>query len=213
MAHGRATDKYRVKLTGDEREMFTRLLRQGRAGAMLKCDEGADGPGWPDAKIAEALDISTRSIENWRKAAVERGPLSLLDRKAQDRSKQRKLDGAGEARLVQLACSTPPAGRGRWSLRLLADELVTLEVVDSIGHEAVRETLKKPDQALASEDVVHPAGPRRGLRSADGAGFTGVFAAVRSSAAGGLHGRTTQAVYPRIAPADHYARRRSARGP
>ena len=131
-----------VKLTGDEREMFTRLLRQGRAGAMLKCDEGADGPGWPDAKIAEALDISTRSIENWRKAAVERGPLSLLDRKAQDRSKQRKLDGAGEARLVQLACSPPPAGRGRWSLRLLADELVTLEVVDSIGHEAVRETLK-----------------------------------------------------------------------
>ena len=151
MAHGRATDKYRVKLTGDEREMFTRLLRQGRAagwklrraGAMLKCDEGADGPGWPDAKIAEALDISTRSIENWRKAAVERGPLSLLDRKAQDRSKQRKLDGAGEARLVQLACSTPPAGRGRWSLRLLADQLVVLEVVDAIGHECVRQTLKK----------------------------------------------------------------------
>ena len=87
--------------------------------------------------------MTTRSLENWRKQAVERGPLSLLARKPQDRSNHRKLDGAGEARLVRLACSTPPEGRGRWSLRLLADQLVALEVVDSIGHECVRQTLQK----------------------------------------------------------------------
>ena len=151
MAHGRATDKYRVMLTAEERELLQRLVRQGqaagwklrRAQAVLKCDEGPDGPSWPDAKIAEAFDVTSRSLENWRKQAVECGPMSLLQRKPQDRCQHRKLDGAGEARLVQSACSTPPPGRQRWSLRLLADELVVLEVVDSIGHECVRQTLKK----------------------------------------------------------------------
>lgn len=151
MAHGRATIKHRVKLTADERQALDQLVRRGRAAgwklrraqALLKCDQGKDGPGWPDAQIAEAFEVTTRSLENWRKQAVEHGPLSLLERKASDRSKHRKLDGAGEARLVQLACSTPPVGRSRWSLRLLADQLVVLEVVDSIGHECVRQTLQK----------------------------------------------------------------------
>ena len=87
--------------------------------------------------------MTTRSLENWRRQAVERGPMSLLERKVQDRSMLRKLDGVGEARLVKLACSTPPEGRSRWTLRLLADELVSLEVVESIGHECVRQTLQK----------------------------------------------------------------------
>jgi hypothetical protein len=151
MAQGRATTKHRVKLMTDERGALEQLVRHGRAAgwklrraqAMLKCDEGKDGPAWPDAKIAEALDVTRRSLEHWRRQAVERGPLSLLQRKPQDRSMFRKLDGAGEARLVQLACSKPPEGRSRWSLRLLADELVALEVIDSIGHECVRQTLKK----------------------------------------------------------------------
>ena len=151
MAQGRANTKHTVKLTADERETLSQLVRYGRAAgwklrrarALLKCDDGPGGPGWPDARIAEAFDVTTRCLENWRKQAIERGPLSLLERKAQDRSKHRKLDGAGEARLVQLACSTPPEGRSQWSLRLLADELVALEVVDSIGHECVRQTLKK----------------------------------------------------------------------
>lgn len=150
MAHGRAAIKHRVKLTADERHELERLIRRGAAGwklqraqAMLKCDESDDGPGWPDAKIAEAFGMTPRSVENWRKQAVERGPLSLLERKAQDRSRQRKLDGVGEARLVKLACSKPPEGYSRWSLRLLADKLVELEVVDSIGYECVRQTLKK----------------------------------------------------------------------
>ena len=151
MAQGRATAKYRVKLTADERDTLERLVRQGhaagwklqRARALLKCDEGEAGPGWRDTQIAEALDVTTRSLENWRKQAVERGPLSLLERKPQQRAWQRKLDGAGEAALVKLACSQPPEGYSRWSLRLLADELVELKVVDSITHECVRQTLKK----------------------------------------------------------------------
>jgi hypothetical protein len=150
MAQGRAAIKHRVKLTDDERGELERLIRRGAAGwkvqraqALLKCDESDGGPGWPDAKIAEAFGMTARSVENWRKQAVERGPLSLLERKAQDRSWQRKLDGVGEAKLVKLACSTPPQGRSRWSLRLLADKMVELEMVDSIGHECVRQTLKK----------------------------------------------------------------------
>jgi hypothetical protein len=151
MAQGRAITKHRVKLTTDDRHTLEQLVRQGRAAgwklrraqALLKCDEGKDGPGWPDASIAEAFEVTTRSLENWRKQAVERGPMSLLERKSPDRSIQRKLDGVGEAKLVQLACSKPPEGYGRWSLRLLADQLVALEVVDSIGHECVRQTLKK----------------------------------------------------------------------
>lgn len=149
MAHGRAA-KYRVKLTDDERSALQQLLRRGAAGwklkraqALLKCDESDGGPGWCDAKIAEAFDVTVRSIEMWRKQAVERGPTSLLERKPQDRAWSRKLDGVGEAKLVKLACSTPPEGRSRWSLRLLADKLVELEVVESIGHECVRQTLQK----------------------------------------------------------------------
>lgn len=155
MAQGRASgkrrDKYRVKLTADERDEFEQLVRKGkaagwklvRAQALLKCDEAGGGPAWPDAKIAEAFGITTRSLEKWRKQAVERGPLSLLERKKRDRSMDRKLDGAGEAQLIKLACSSPPEGYSRWSLRLLADKLVELKVVDSIGHECVRQTLQK----------------------------------------------------------------------
>ena len=151
MAYGRAITKYRVKLTVDERHELEQLIRYGRAAgwklrrahALLKFDEGECGPSWSDAKIAEAFEVTTRSLEHWRKQSVERGPLSLLDRKKRDGSKQRKLDGMGEAALVKLACSTPPQGRSRWSLRLLADQLVTLEIVDSIGYECVRQTLKK----------------------------------------------------------------------
>ena len=151
MAQGRATTKHRVKLTIDERQTLEQLVCRGRAAgwklrraqALLKCDEGKEGPAWPDAKIAEAFDITPRSLENWRKQAVDRGPMSLLERKISDRSMRRKLDGVGEAKLVQLACSDPPEGYGRWSLRLLADKLVSLEVVDAIGYECVRQTLKK----------------------------------------------------------------------
>ena len=99
---------------------------------------------WIDVRIAEAFGCTTRSLENWRKKAVEKGPLSLLKRKVRlTPPTPPKLDGEKEARLVALACSDPPEGRARWTMQLLAERLVQLEVVDSISHETVRGALKK----------------------------------------------------------------------
>jgi len=142
--------RYRVKLTAEERIEFQQVVRRGkaaawkvqRAQALLKCDQASEGPGWTDERIAEAFGCTTRSLESWRKQAVEDGPLSLMERKARS-PRVPKLDGEKEARLVALACSKPPKGRARWSLRLLADRLVELKVVDSIGHQTVRRVLKK----------------------------------------------------------------------
>lgn len=113
-----------------------------RAKALLKCDQGEWGPGWTDRRIAEALDVTERSIHNWRKRAVEEGPEAALSREPVARRPQ-KVDGKLEAEITRLACSTPPEGRSEWTLRLLADRVVELELVDSLSHETVRRTLKK----------------------------------------------------------------------
>ena len=143
---------YKLNLTLAERIELERLVSGGmvagwkiqRANALLKCDQSAEGPAWADERIAEAFGCTTRSLESWRKQAVERGPLSLLERKPRTAAAESlKLDGAKEARLTALCCSTPPTGYARWSLRLLADRLVELEVVDAISHETVRRALKK----------------------------------------------------------------------
>ncbi len=143
---------YIVKLIPEERAELEALVRRGkaagwkiqRAQVILKCDQGPDGPGWIDGRIAEAFGCTTRSLENWRKKAVEKGPLSLLKRKVRlTPPTPPKLDGEKEARLVALACSDPPEGRARWTMQLLAERLVQLEVVDSISHETVRGALKK----------------------------------------------------------------------
>lgn len=141
---------YVVKLTDEERLELSAVVRKGvaaawkrqRAAALLKCDAGPKGPGWPDQRIAEAFGCTTRSLENWRKQAVELGPLSLLERKPMPR-RMGKLDGENEARLTKLACTSPPEGYGRWSLRLLSEQLVELEVVETVSHETVRRALKK----------------------------------------------------------------------
>lgn len=145
--------KYVLKLSVAEREALEGVLLERRvarwklqrAQALLKADASLLGPAWPDSRIAEAYGMTTRSLESWRKRAVEEGPLSLLERKPEEspRHGRRKLDGAQEARLVQLACSEPPPGQTRWTLRLLANRLVELKIVDSISHEGVRAALKK----------------------------------------------------------------------
>jgi hypothetical protein len=143
--------KYILKLTADERVDLERLVRRGhvagwkiqRAQALLHCDQGPEGPAWTDARIAEAYGITTRSLESWRKRAVEAGPMALLERKARAVPAALKLDGEKHARLTALACSTPPDGQARWSLRLLAERLVELEVVEAVSHETVRRCLKK----------------------------------------------------------------------
>lgn len=147
---------YVLKLTQEERVELESVARSGkaagwkiqRAQALLKCDQGCEGPGWIDQRVAEAFDCTRRSVENWRKQAVEEGPLSLLERKARSDKGKTKLDGEGEAQLVKLACSKAPAGLARWSLRLLAGKLVELEIVESISHESVRSVMKKTTSSL-----------------------------------------------------------------
>jgi Homeodomain-like domain len=143
--------KYVLRLTSEERAELTRLVRKGnaagwklqRAQALLKCDQGLDGPAWPDAKIAEVFGVTTRSLESWRKRAVEQGPMALLQRKPRTPSGVPELGGEAEARLTALACSQPPRGLARWSLRLPAERLVELEVVEAVSHETVRRALKE----------------------------------------------------------------------
>ena len=144
--------KYKVTLTDEERQQLHELISAGKASAkklahariLLKADAAPHGPAWPDTRIAEAAEVSVATVERVRQRFVEQGFEAALARKKQDRpSSERKLDGAAEARLIALACSAPPAGHREWTLRLLADKLVELEVVDTVCGETVRRALKK----------------------------------------------------------------------
>jgi transposase len=144
--------KYKVTLTTDERQSLHDLIAAGKAAALklaharilLKADAAPEGPAWTDDRIAEAVEVNLTTVERVRQRFVEQGLAAALDRKKQDRpSRQRKLDGAAEARLIALACSEPPAGRAAWTLRLLADQLIELEIIDTISTETVRQVLKK----------------------------------------------------------------------
>lgn len=132
------------------------------AQALLKLDQGEHGPAWSDDRIAEAFGITTRSVGNWRKQAVEEGPDSLLKHEWRPRPEARKLDGEGEARLTTLACSQPPDARGSWTLQLLGQRLVELKIVGTISYETVRRTLKKRAQAVAEAAMAYCAS--RGCR-------------------------------------------------
>jgi hypothetical protein len=142
--------KYVLKLTAEERVWLEGMVSKGKAAAwkmrhahaLLKMDQGEDGPGWEDARIADAFGMTTRSLEAWRKQAVEEGPQALFDRHYPKRPHSRKLDGEGEAQLVKLACSQAPGERSGWSLNLLAGKLVELAIVESISRETVRRALK-----------------------------------------------------------------------
>ena len=143
--------KYRVTLTPEERTELTALIRKGKADArklaharvLLQVDESAAGPAATDQQTAAALNLSTRTVERVRERFVEQGLAAALRPQPSTRRYERALDGAQEARLVALACSAPPSGKARWTLRLLAERMVELEVVDSLSHETVRQTLKK----------------------------------------------------------------------
>lgn len=143
--------KYRLRLSAVEREELEGLLRKGRRSAqvqrhariLLHADENQPGGGWSDERIAAAVGAAVSTVQRVRQVSVEHGLVHALERKPADRVYPRRLDGAGEAQLVRLACGEAPAGRARWTLRLLADKLVALDVVESISHEAVRQTLKK----------------------------------------------------------------------
>ena len=149
--------RYIVRLSDEEREQLADLLnkkhlaaqKRRRAQVLMKADASKDGPGWVDSRIAEAFDVSVIAVENLRKRYVLEGLDAAIERKKQCRpSRQPVLDGEKEARLVALCCGKVPAGRGRWTLRMLADELVELKIVDGICHETVRKALKKTNCSL-----------------------------------------------------------------
>jgi homeodomain-containing protein len=142
---------YRIALSEAQRAELRGLVGSGvaparlltRARILLKADHGDGGPGWSDAAIAGALDINPSTVLRVRRQFVTGGLAATLERKRPDRVYERALDGEREAKLIALACSETPDGADRWSLRLLAGELVRLEVVETISHETVRQTLKK----------------------------------------------------------------------
>src|ERR671921_745358 len=144
--------RYRVTLTGEEREETERLLARGKADVrrlrhaqvLLKADEAEGGPGWTDERMAEAFDAGITTVERVRRRFVEEGLASALSPyRGGKRLYERKLDGAQEAHLIALACSAPPDERARWTLRLLAQHMVELAYVDTLSYETVRQTLKK----------------------------------------------------------------------
>lgn len=143
--------KYRVTLTPEERAELEAMISRGKADArklahariLLQADDAPSGPGRIDADIAVALDTSTRTVERVRQRFVEQGLESALLPKPTKRIYARALDGRQEAHLIALACSEPPKGKKRWTLRLLAGTMVALEHAESLSHEAVRQALKK----------------------------------------------------------------------
>jgi transposase len=139
-------------LDAGARGRLERLVSVGKGAAakltharvLLQADQSAAGPEWTDARIAEGLGVTTRTVENIRQRFVEEGLESALMRKKQCRpSRQRLLDGPKEAKLTAICCSKAPDGRRRWTLQLLADRLVELNIVESISYETVRRTLQK----------------------------------------------------------------------
>ena len=142
--------RYIVRLSDAERQVCQEVVKKlkgtsqkvRRAQILLKAD--ADGPGWTDARIAEAYSCRVQTVENLRKRLVTEGFEIVLNGKQREAPPTPPLlDGQGEAKLIALRLGKPPAGYGRWTLQLLADQLVALEVVDSISIETVRKTLKK----------------------------------------------------------------------
>jgi transposase len=147
--------RYIVTLTQAQRQQLNDLISTGTGPArtlahariLLKADQGDHGPGWKDEDIAAALEVSCPTIGRVRQRFASEGVEAALHRRPPSRQYQQKLDGRQEAHLVAVACSTPPEGQGRWTLRLLANRMVELEYVDSLSYETVRRVLKKTNSS------------------------------------------------------------------
>jgi transposase len=143
--------KYIVKLGEEEREELRKLIAQGQAPArklahariLLKADSGEGGSAWSDQAISEALEVGTATVERVRQRFVEEGLRAALTRHKPNRSYARKLDGEQEAYVIALACSEAEQGRDRWTLQMLADKLVEVQLVESIARETIRQMLNK----------------------------------------------------------------------
>ena len=146
------TNKYIVRLADNERQQLENIVKKlkstarrvRRAIVLLKAD--ADGPNWCNEKISELTGMNLSSISAIRKQLVTEGFEATLERKKRRLPPvPKKLDGVQEAQLIAMRCGSPPEGFGQWSLKLLANQMVVLEIVDSISHETVRKTLKKTE--------------------------------------------------------------------
>jgi hypothetical protein len=143
--------RHTVRLSEEERARLHTLIGQGVAPAralthariLLKANQGEAGPGWTDAAIGAALEVNPATVARVRMRYAAEGLEAAVYRKAPEREYRRRLDGEQEARLLALACGAPPEGRQRWTLRLLAERLVALEVVESVSYETVRQVLKQ----------------------------------------------------------------------
>ena len=150
-----STKKYRVRLTTDEQQELKALVSRGHVAAykqthariVLMSDESRSDGVMKDADIASALGVGQSTVERIRKRCVEEGIESALNRKKQLRRRQKILDGEGEARLIAMACGEPPDGRASWTLKLLTDQLVECEIVETISTETVRRVLKKTNSS------------------------------------------------------------------
>ena len=147
---------YKVTLTSEERSELTALVSKGtgnarrlrRARILLLADENQAEGAWKDADIAKALGASARTVERTREKCVEMGIEAALNHTRPWKTRAKVLDGAAEARLAQLACTEAPDGHERWTLQMLADKLIELEVVETVSYETVRTTLKKMNLSL-----------------------------------------------------------------
>ena len=150
-----STKKYRVRLTTDEQQELKALVSRGHVAAykqthariVLMSNESRSDGVMKDADIASALGVGQSTVERIRKRCVEEGIESALNRKKQLRRRQKILDGEGEARLIAMACGEPPDGRASWTLKLLTDQLVECEIVETISIETVRRVLKKTNSS------------------------------------------------------------------
>ena len=172
-----AVKKYVVRLSTEERAELETLIRKGRSPAqrllkariLLKADVSEAGEGWSDSRIIKALDTSESMVYRVRKQLVEEGFAAVLRRKPRARPAVPQIfDGEKEARLIALACSKPPKGRARWTLRLLEKKVVELAIVDRASDSTIGRVLKKHSQAPSPAAMGHPAEGQQRVRSGDG---------------------------------------------
>ena len=143
--------KYIVRLTPKEKLELEQFINKGKAAArklthariLLKADCNGGKEGWTDQAISQALDVSLSTIARVRQTFVEEGLETAINPKPSSQPRLRKLDGIAEAHLIAIACTQPPPGKKEWTLRMLADQMVKLEIVEKISHETVRQVLKK----------------------------------------------------------------------
>lgn len=148
--------KYLIKLTEEERSQLKQLLSSGtasvrkvrRAQILLKSDSSEGGPNWSYQALGEAFNVSQPTIAEVRRSYVENGMEAALHRKKPERVYEHRLDGVAEAHLIALACTAPPEGHERWTLRLLRDRMIKLSYVAHVSHETIRTTLKKMNLSL-----------------------------------------------------------------